>query len=128
MRKIVLLLVVIVGLCAFQKDSEPGEKVVRNFVTLVKDFPHENVYLHTDKSAYTVGENIWFRAYGVHALLNVPGIPSKFIYVDLVDKRDSLVNRVKLVIRDSCFYGQLPLSKSLQQGEYCLRAYYCIIP
>ncbi|MFR7810628.1 MAG: hypothetical protein ACLU4N_15905 [Butyricimonas faecihominis] len=58
-----------------------------------------------------------------YALLNVPGIPSKFIYVDLVDKRDSLVNRVKLVIRDSCFYGQLPLSKSLQQGEYCLRAY-----
>ena len=123
MRKIVLLLVVIVGLCAFQKDSEPGEKVVRNFVTLVKDFPHEKVYLHTDKSVYTVGENIWFRAYGVHALLNVPGIPSKFVYVDLIDKRDSLVNRVKLAIRDSCFYGQLPLSKNLQQGEYCLRAY-----
>lgn len=32
-------------------------------------------------------------------------------------------NRVKLAIRDSCFYRQLPLSKNLQQGEYCLRAY-----
>lgn len=123
MKKIVLLFVIIAGLYAFQKDSEPEKKIVRNFMTLVRDLPHEKIYLHTDKSAYTVGENIWFRAYGVHALLNVPGIPSKFIYVDLVDKRDSLVNRVKLVIRDSCFYGQLPLSKSLQQGEYCLRAY-----
>lgn len=94
MKKIVLLFVIIAGLYAFQKDSEPEKKIVRNFMTLVRDLPHEKIYLHTDKSAYTVGENIWFRAYGVHALLNVPGIPSKFIYVDLVDKRDSLVNRV----------------------------------
>ena len=123
MKKIVLLFVIVAGLHAFQKDSEPEKKIVRNFMALVHDLPHEKIYLHTDKSAYTVGENIWFRAYGVHALLNVPGIPSKFMYVDLVDKRDSLVNRVKLAVRDSCFYGQLPLSKSLQQGEYCLRAY-----
>lgn len=123
MKKVALSLVVIVLIYAFREYSEPEKRVVNNFMALVNNLPHEKVYLHTDKSVYTVGENIWFRAYAVHALVNTPGIPSKFMYVDLVDKRDSLVDRVKLAVRDSCFYGQLRLMKSLQQGEYCLRAY-----
>ncbi|MFR7877987.1 MAG: hypothetical protein ACLU4J_17240 [Butyricimonas paravirosa] len=64
MKKIVLLFVIIAGLYAFQKDSEPEKKIVRNFMTLVRDLRMKK-YTHTDKSAYTVGENIWFRAYRV---------------------------------------------------------------
>lgn len=123
MKKVWFLVIGIFLLYAFQDYSDFEKRVIGNFLTLVRDLPQEKVYLHTDKSAYTVGEDVWFRAYGVHALLGTPEIPSRFIYVDLIDKRDSLVERVKVGMRDSCFYGQLPLSKSLQQGEYCLRAY-----
>lgn len=122
MKKAILLLVGIIGSIAFQEYSGFEEQVVKNFNSFVQR-PHEKVYLHTDKSAYVVGENVWFRAYGVHALVHVPEILSRFIYVDLVDKRDSLVERVKVGMRDSCFYGQVPLPENLPQGEYCLRAY-----
>ena len=123
MRKWLLFFIVIAGVYAFQAYSDFEKQVVNNFMTLVRDLPHEKVYLHTDKSAYTVGENIWFRVHGVHALINTPEIPSQFVYVDLVDKRDSLIQRVKIGPRDSCFYGQLALPQMLPQGEYCLRAY-----
>lgn len=123
MKKIGLLIIVFLLLYAFRGTLGFEEQVIKNFNDFVQGRPHEKVYLHTDKSAYVAGENVWFRAYGVHALVNTPEILSRFIYVDLVDKRDSLVDRVKVGLRDSCFYGQFPLAKSLPQGEYCLRAY-----
>ena len=124
MKKIGLLMIIVfwVYVYAFRGVAGFEEQVVKNFNSYVR-CPHEKVYLHTDKSAYVVGENVWFRAYGVHGLVNIPEILSRFVYVDLVDKRDSLVRRVKVGLRDSCFYGQLALPEDLAQGEYCLRAY-----
>ena len=122
-KRIGVLVIGIFLIYAFQEYSDFQKRVINNYIAFVEKLPHEKVYLHTDKSAYVAGENIWFRAYGVHALVNIPGIPSRFVYVDLVDKRDSLVERVKVGQRDSCFYGQIHLAKELPQGEYSLRAY-----
>ena len=123
MRKIFLIFTLLGALYAFKEIVEFEKEVAGNFGYMVQNLPQEKVYLHTDKSTYTVGENIWFRAYLVNAAVNVPMVYSRFIYVDLVDKRDSLVTRVKVMERDSNFYGQLSLPEGLQQGEYCLRAY-----
>ena len=65
----------------------------------------------------------------------VPGLPSTmrlrcfpwfishYIYVDLIDRRDSVIQRVKVAERDSCFFGQIEIPKDLQQGDYALRAF-----
>ena len=123
MKKLMLILALVVAVCAFKGRPDFEKQVVGYFDYLLRGLPEEKVYLHTDKSVYTVGENVWFRAYQVHAAFHTPMLLSRFVYVDLVDKRDSLVSRVKVVERDSCFYGQLRLPEGLQQGEYCLRAY-----
>ena len=123
MRKVFLIFALFLAIYAFKEISEFEKQVAGNFGYMLQNLPQEKVYLHTDKSTYTVGENVWFRAYQVHAAVNVPMVHSRFIYVDLVDKRDSLVRRVKVMERDSSFYGQLALPEGLQQGEYCLRAY-----
>ena len=123
MRKVFLIFTLFLAIYAFKEISEFEKRVAGNFGYMLQSLPQEKVYLHTDKSTYTVGENVWFRAYLVHAAVNLPMVQSRFVYVDLVDKRDSLVRRVKVMERDSLFYGQLPLSEGLQQGEYCLRAY-----
>ncbi len=119
----ILFFVVLILLFAFRGISDFGEQVVKNYIAYVHHIPHEKLYVHTDKNTYDVGEDIWFRVYGVHALTHVPRTPSRFVYVELVDNRDSLVQRVKVGMRDSCFYGQLSLPNYLQTGDYCLRAY-----
>ena len=119
----ILFFAVLILLFAFRGTSNFGEQVVKNYMDYVHYIPHEKLYVHTDKNTYDVGENIWFRVYGVHALTHVPHIPSRFVYVELVDSRDSLVQPVKVVQRDYCFYGQLSLPNYLQTGDYCLRAY-----
>ena len=123
MKKMAFILVFGAVVCAFKGQPEFEKQVLGYFDYFFRYLPQEKVYLHTDKSTYTVGENVWFRAYQVHAALERPMLFSRFVYVDLVDKRDTLVSRVKVAAFDSCFYGQLRLPESLQQGEYCLRAY-----
>lgn len=119
----VLLLLGGVAALAFREGEGFEGEVVERYRLFVGGFPHEKLYVHTDREAYEAGDTVWFRVYGVHALTNVPGVPSRFVYVDLVDKRDSLVKRVKVGMRDTCFYGEMALPEGLQTDEYSLRAY-----
>lgn len=123
MRKSVILLFFVI-LCMGFKEIPPFEKrLLTNFSTYVYGFPHEKLYLHTDKSVYTVGEKVWFRAYLVNGLNHMPNVLSRYIYAELVDRRDSVIARVKILEMDSCFQGHINLPLSLLQGDYCLRAY-----
>lgn len=84
----------------------------------------EKVYLHTDKPYYSAGENIWFKAYLVKAINNAPAAYSKYIYVELINRLDSVVTRVK-VKKDSIgtFAGYIKLKPEIASGDYNLRAY-----
>ena len=83
----------------------------------------EKVYLHTDRERYTAGEYIWFRAYRTDAASHVPGVYSRFVYVELYNQRSMLVDRLKVREQDGVFHGSLKLDPYLAAGKYCLRAY-----
>ena len=83
----------------------------------------EKVYLHTDRERDTAGEYIWFRAYRTDAASHVPGVYSRFVYVELYNQRGALVERLKVREEDGVFHGSLKLDPYLAAGKYCLRAY-----
>ena len=83
----------------------------------------EKVYLHTDRERYTAGEYIWFRAYRTDAASHVPGVYSRFVYVELYNQRGALVERIKVKEENGVFHGNLKLDPYLAAGKYCLRAY-----
>lgn len=123
MKKIVVLLGIVLLVYAFKELSTFEKRLLGNLTAQIHELQQEKVYLHTDKSVYNVGEKIWFRAYLVHAAGLQPTVHSRYVYVDLTDRRDSIVQRIKVLSRDSCFYGQINIPKDLQQGDYCLRGY-----
>ncbi len=123
MKKVIILLGIILLGYAFNEFSPFEKKLITNFTARIRELQQEKVYLHTDKSVYTVGDKLWFRAYQVHAAATFPMVFSHYIYVDLIDRRDSVIQRVKVVGRDSCFFGQIEIPKDLQQGDYSLRAF-----
>ncbi len=47
------------------------------------DLPREKVHLHLDKSFYSAGDTLWFKAYTVTAGNNEPSVTSKILHVDL---------------------------------------------
>jgi TonB-dependent SusC/RagA subfamily outer membrane receptor len=101
------------------------ELITNRFSKLWMNTPQEKVYLQTDKPYYSAGEEIWFKGYLVNATTLEPTALSKFVYVELIDKLDSVFYRVKIK-KDSLdfgFAGHIKLKPEVPFGYYSLRAY-----
>lgn len=125
MKKLLGILILGLSVVAFTMDdpSDFIKKISGRFLLKMATYPQEKVYLQTDKPHYTAGENIWFRAYLVNAVTHASSTESRYVYVELCNRRDSVLKRVKIVKRDSVFQGYVPLPLEIAQGDYMLRAY-----
>ena len=117
MKKIFSLLAIVVLASAFTLPANDpfATSVIRNLLTRVKVQPQEKVYLQTDRDHYSAGEKIWFRAYLLDAVTHKPSEYSRYVYVELVDRMDSVRLRVKIRQTDSIYAGYLPLPKEMKQ-------------
>ena len=94
------------------------------FLDQVSFFPQEKIYVQTDRSRYLPGETIWFRVHLVDAVFLKQANASRYVYVELTNPTNQLVERVKLRPDSTgCFYGQIQLEDELGEGGYVLRAY-----
>src|ERR1035437_7060241 len=100
-----------------------SQKITSRFANQWVNFPQEKVYVQTDKPYYSAGEEIWFKAYLVNETTLEPNSLSKFVYVELIDKMDSVLYRVKIKEDSSGFAGHLKLKTEIPNGTYSLRAY-----
>ena len=83
----------------------------------------ERIYLHTDKTFYNSGDDIWFKAYLVDASTLTPGTLSKVAYVDLLNPSGEILITKTLHINDGYGRGDFKLPVRLPRGQYTLRAY-----
>ena len=90
MRKCVLLCSLVVFLQS--ANAQFFDEVLSNYTSLLTP---EKAYLHLDKSAYTPGETIWFKAYVLDDIF--PAANSKTMYVDWIGSNGD----VRIVARSS---------------------------
>lgn len=85
----------------------------------------EKIYLHTDKSMYFVGEDLFYKAYDVRASNNLLFDNSNILYVELISPNAEIIARNKTNIEIGLGYGDFQLTDSLgiKPGVYQLRAY-----
>ncbi len=85
----------------------------------------EKVYLHTDRSRYYIGEDLWYKAYNVRAYNNLLFDNSNILYVELISPDSKVVVRNKTNLEIGLGYGDFKLADSLgvKPGVYQLRAY-----
>lgn len=82
----------------------------------------ERVYMCTDRSIYSAGETVWFRAWVNET--ETQAIPSQYLYAELL--RDGVgicEKRVKVKAQNGIFSGHLELPYNLETGWYTLRTY-----
>lgn len=107
--------------CRGQRNEE--DLITNRMSTQFNIFPQEKLYLHTDRTFYVPGEKIWFKAYLVDAAIHIPMLNSRYVYVELINPLDSVVNRVMIRPHDDLFHGHISLEDDLPEGDYTLRAY-----
>lgn len=99
------------------------DSLVKNLQQQLYNYPQEKVHIFTDKSDYFCGDTIWFRGFVVDAATHTPVNASKYLYVELVNPFDSIVNRVKIMERNGIYEGYMPVDIICPEGDYSLIAY-----
>ena len=126
MKRIAMIIVLLAGYAAtlYSQENAVVDSVVNNIAKQLLVFPQEKIYLHTDKPYYITGEKIFFRAFLLDAFSNKAAVLSRYVYVELINPADSVVERLKIrKDENNLFYGAIPLSEELPQGDYKIRAY-----
>ncbi|WP_339715263.1 TonB-dependent receptor plug domain-containing protein [uncultured Kriegella sp.] len=85
----------------------------------------EKVYLHTDRSCYNIGENLWYKAYLAYAYVNALYDHSNILYVELISSDSKIITRNITRLDEGLGHGDFKLTASLgfKAGRYQLRAY-----
>lgn len=103
----------------FSSLDELAGKLIRG----LRSDASENIFIHTDKSIYKVGETIWFNAFLVNKVSHKLSRQSKIVFVDLVNDRDSIISRIILDPTLLKLNGSIQLPIVIQEGYYWLRGY-----
>ena len=106
-----------------QSDTLFKSKIISVF-DVANTIPNEKLYLHTDRSVYNTGDTIWFEAYLVNAKTLMPSVQSKYVYVELANRKNQVIQRRKIEKRtDNTFPGFLCLPNNIEEGDYYIRAF-----
>ncbi|TWI98063.1 carboxypeptidase family protein [Mucilaginibacter frigoritolerans] len=118
-----LFLIVFYFSAAAQSDTAVLNHIMTKTAKLYNSFPTEKLYLHFDKPYYALGDTIWFKAYltiDQHQLSPL----SKIIYVDILGPRDSLIEALKLQVKNGVAWGTFPISQYVyKKGNYRVVAF-----
>ncbi len=128
MKKLSILLFTLFFLCfaksgiGQQIPAIPINTVVEKVQKYFGVYPVEKVHLHFDKPYYAVGDTLWFKTYLTHNLYEYS--PSKIVYVDMINSKDSLIQTLRVPLNDNGGKGQLVLDPQfVAQDNYRFRAY-----
>ncbi|QKJ29561.1 TonB-dependent receptor plug domain-containing protein [Mucilaginibacter mali] len=114
----------IVILSAFSPADDLLDALLAKIEKRAADYPQEKIHLQLDKPYYSIGEDMWFKAYIVDARQNYLSVQSKILYVDLIDSRDSVRQTLLLPVENGLARGNMYLSDSLlSAGNYRICAY-----
>lgn len=85
--------------------------------------PEDRVYLQFDKPIYNPGDDIWFAAYLRDGKTMKRSTKSDILYVDLVNPKGGVQQKIKLVAQDGVAKGDFHLDTEALGGMYKIKAY-----
>ena len=83
----------------------------------------EKLYLATDRPYYFIGDKIYFSGFLLDPFSLSPKLLSNFIYVELIDKENEVVSRVKIKRDSLMFHNSLMLPPDMEPGPFRIRGY-----
>lgn len=98
-----------------------AQQMEDNIEAYASVFSPERIYIHYDKSAYTAGETIWFKAYLFNEV--VPADDSKTLYVDWIDDKGTILQHAVSPLVDAVTNGQFDIPADYKGRILYVKAY-----
>lgn len=83
----------------------------------------EKIYLHFDKPYYSLGEDVWFKAYLTNGQIHTNQVLSSTAYVELINPDGSILETKTIKVAPGRGAGHFFIPDSLRAGDYMVRAY-----
>lgn len=120
---IIFAICVLFGLSSFKTTEDPITNLLKKLAEFASKYPVEKIHLHLDKPYYTLGDDIWFKAYVVDSKTSSPTTISNILYVELINEKNAVEKQLKLPMNMGITSGDFNLTDSLEEGNYRIRAY-----
>jgi len=119
MKKLILLiLLLIVTLIGYSQTKSIGDTYVEYFKS-----PRESVFIHTNKTTYLPGEDIWFKVYIQDRQNQLSSKATSNIHLALFDKDKNQLERKLLMSKDGFAYGNIEIDTTFASGDYYLKVW-----
>lgn len=106
-----------------KSQSVVEKSITDKFQKYVSEFPWEDVFIHTDRSEYISGEQLWMSVYVIDRQSNKPSDVSRIVYVELLNSSNSPIIRKRVSVVYGSGSGEMYLPDTLTTGSYLIRAY-----
>jgi uncharacterized protein YfaS (alpha-2-macroglobulin family) len=110
------------SLCA-QATSDWNDQLEQALQLQQTIIPQEKIYLHTDRTLYLPGDNVWLVAYLTASDNGYKSAKSQLVHVDLVSPGGNTIQTRTISQQQDAFKGDFNLPPTLPGGTYKLRAY-----
>lgn len=119
-----MILIILVSYPVYAQNTPTFlSEIVTRTDSRLSQFPTEKVYLHLNKSTYAYADTIRFKAYVVIGEKHQLSAYSSILYTELINLKDSVLQRIKLPIISGTASGNFILLKSYRPGIYRIRSY-----
>jgi hypothetical protein len=106
-----------------QTQIDIPEYISQRFQSYCKSVPREEIFIHTDKSDYVAGEDMWFNIYLIDRQSSKPSEISKIVYFEVLNFDNKPVVQKRILMDKGYGPGQCVLPDTLSSGTYTIRAY-----
>lgn len=121
---IILFIISIFSILGFYSNTDPFiSKLKGQLEKYGIQFPQEKIYIHTDRTVYAAGEDMWFKVYLRDASSMQLSEYSTVAHVELINEKKLVVQEKFIFIGGGSGAGDLLLDENLVSGNYTLRAY-----
>lgn len=86
------------------------------------NLPRESLYLHTNKSSYLRGDNLWFRGYAYNRQTQNLNTSTRNVELGVYDQKGNMLSKKLYLVVDGLFKGQISIDSTFSDGEYYLKA------
>ena len=120
----ILLFTILYFQASAQQLSSITQDISEKFTKYQETYRSEKIYLHTDKSNFTSGEDIWFKVYLVDAKTHLFSNLSSLVYVELIDTdQQKVISSRNIRMISGNGIGDIKIPEIQPSGKLLLRAY-----
>ena len=116
-RSILLILGFLMCSIGFSQEKTAADAYVEYFKV-----PRESLFMHTNKTSFLPGEEIWFKVYAYDRKSQLTSKATSNIHLGLFDKDGKQIDQKLFLAKEGYAYGNIEIDSTFASGDYYLKA------